>query len=59
MYVFLADSRMKVISYDVLLFFFLAPLEKGSKLEELVKGIRTRKGLKPDIPALDNFYDKL
>ena len=58
MYVFLADSQMKLISYDVLLF-FLAPLEKGSKLEELVKGIRTRKGLKPDIPALDNFYDKL
>ena len=25
---------------------FLAPLDKGSKLEELVKSIRTRKGLK-------------
>lgn len=25
---------------------FLAPLDKGSKIEELVKGIRTRKGLK-------------
>jgi hypothetical protein len=24
----------------------LAPLDKGSKIEELVKGIRTRKGLK-------------
>jgi len=36
-----------------------SPLEKGSKLEELVKGIRTRKGLKPDIPPLDTYYDKL
>ena len=36
-----------------------SPLEKGSKLEELVKGIRIRKGLKPEIPALDTYYDKL
>ncbi|KAH9835901.1 eukaryotic translation elongation factor 2 [Rhodofomes roseus] len=36
-----------------------SPLEKGSKLEELVRGIRTRKGLKPDIPSLDTYYDKL
>ncbi|KAG1749769.1 P-loop containing nucleoside triphosphate hydrolase protein [Suillus paluster] len=36
-----------------------SPLEKGTKLEELVKGIRVRKGLKPDIPALDYYYDKL
>ncbi|KAH9065612.1 P-loop containing nucleoside triphosphate hydrolase protein [Lactarius vividus] len=35
------------------------PLEKGSKIEEMVKGIRTRKGLKPDIPPLDTYYDKL
>ncbi|KAA1467788.1 P-loop containing nucleoside triphosphate hydrolase protein [Dentipellis sp. KUC8613] len=35
------------------------PIEKGSKLEELVRGIRTRKGLKPDIPPLDTYYDKL
>ncbi|EJD47957.1 eukaryotic translation elongation factor 2 [Auricularia subglabra TFB-10046 SS5] len=35
------------------------PLEKGSKLETLVTGIRTRKGLKPEIPSLDNYYDKL
>ncbi|KIM88726.1 hypothetical protein PILCRDRAFT_813700 [Piloderma croceum F 1598] len=35
------------------------PLDKGSKLEELVKSIRTRKGLKPDIPPLDTYYDKL
>ncbi|EMD41854.1 hypothetical protein CERSUDRAFT_110414 [Gelatoporia subvermispora B] len=36
-----------------------SPLDKGSKIEELVKSIRTRKGLKPDIPALDTYYDKL
>ncbi|TFY66409.1 hypothetical protein EVG20_g4685 [Dentipellis fragilis] len=36
-----------------------SPIEKGSKLEELVVGIRTRKGLKPEIPALDTYYDKL
>ncbi|KLO10110.1 P-loop containing nucleoside triphosphate hydrolase protein [Schizopora paradoxa] len=36
-----------------------SPLEKGSKLEELVTGIRTRKGLKPEIPSLDTYYDKL
>ncbi|KAK7695354.1 Elongation factor 2 [Cerrena zonata] len=36
-----------------------SPLEKGSKLEEVVRGIRVRKGLKPEIPALDSFYDKL
>ncbi|KAF8899125.1 P-loop containing nucleoside triphosphate hydrolase protein [Infundibulicybe gibba] len=35
------------------------PLEKGSKIEELVTKIRTRKGLKPEIPALDTYYDKL
>jgi elongation factor 2 len=35
------------------------PIEKGSKLEEMVKTIRTRKGLKPDIPPLDTYYDKL
>jgi len=36
-----------------------SPLDKGSKLEELVRSIRTRKGLKPDIPPLDTYYDKL
>ncbi|KAJ6594840.1 P-loop containing nucleoside triphosphate hydrolase protein [Mycena capillaripes] len=36
-----------------------SPLEKGSKLEELVTKIRTRKGLNPTIPALDNYLDKL
>jgi len=36
-----------------------SPLEKGSKLAELVTTIRVRKGLKPDIPPLDTYYDKL
>ncbi|GJJ09609.1 Elongation factor 2 [Clathrus columnatus] len=35
------------------------PIEKGSKLEQLVVGIRTRKGLKPEIPSVDAYYDKL
>lgn len=35
------------------------PMEKGSKAEALVEAIRKRKGLKPGIPALDNFIDKL
>jgi len=43
----------------VLTVYFLAPTEKGSKLETLVQGIRTRKGLKPEIPPLDTYYDKL
>ncbi|KAG5642950.1 Elongation factor 2 [Asterophora parasitica] len=36
-----------------------SPLEKGSKLEKIVTKIRTRKGLKTDIPALDTYHDKL
>ncbi|KZP04533.1 elongation factor 2 [Athelia psychrophila] len=36
-----------------------SPLDKGSKLEELTRSIRVRKGLKPDIRALDIYYDKL
>lgn len=39
--------------------YLAAPLDKGSKIEELVRNIRTRKGLKPDIPPLDTYYDKL
>jgi elongation factor 2 len=31
------------------------PTEKGSKLEQLAKDIRTRKGLKPDVPTVDMF----
>jgi len=35
------------------------PLAEGSKANEIVNTIRKRKGLKPGIPALDNFIDKL
>ena len=38
--------------------FVLACLDKGSKLEELVTEIRVRKGLKPEIPPLDTYYDR-
>ena len=34
-------------------------LEEGSKANVLVESIRKRKGLKPGIPALDNYVDKL
>ncbi|KAJ3414870.1 Elongation factor 2 [Chytridiales sp. JEL 0842] len=36
-----------------------SPLEKGSKVEEIVHNVRKRKGLKVEIPGLDNYYDKL
>merc|ERR1719473_830991 len=35
------------------------PLEEGSKANALVETIRKRKGLKPGIPLLENFTDKL
>jgi len=35
------------------------PMEEGSKANLLVESIRKRKGLKPGIPALENFVDKL
>jgi len=35
------------------------PHEAGSKAEELVRQIRTRKGLKADIPTFNTFIDKL
>jgi len=35
------------------------PLEPGAKANDIVEAIRKRKGLKPGIPALDNFIDKL
>jgi len=35
------------------------PLEEGSKAQILCQTVRTRKGLKPVVPALDNFVDKL
>jgi len=35
------------------------PLDLTGKLNEVVLGIRKRKGLKPEIPGLDNYVDKL
>jgi elongation factor 2 len=35
------------------------PLEAGTKANDIVEAIRKRKGLKPGIPGIDNFYDKL
>ena len=35
------------------------PYEAGSKGAGLVETIRARKGLRPGIPGLDNFIDKL
>ena len=35
------------------------PLDKMDKSFEIVKNIRKRKGLKEDIPGIENFYDKL
>lgn len=35
------------------------PLEEGSKCAAIVEQIRARKGLKPGVPALDGFIDKL
>jgi len=35
------------------------PMEVDSKANELVERIRKRKGLKPGVPDLTNFVDKL
>jgi len=35
------------------------PLEVGSKANDIVEAIRKRKGLKPGVPPLENFIDKL
>eukprot|EP00158_Paraphelidium_tribonemae_P006078 Partr_v1_DN27666_c0_g1_i1_m64711 putative Elongation factor len=35
------------------------PLESGNKVYDIVKGVRVRKGLKDEVPGLDNYYDKL
>ncbi|KNC86320.1 elongation factor 2 [Sphaeroforma arctica JP610] len=35
------------------------PLEEGSQANKIVCDTRVRKGLKPDIPPFDYFYDKL
>lgn len=44
-------DHWKIVSGD--------PLEAGSKALELVTSVRERKGLTPEIPPLDRFYDKL
>ncbi|KAI0219235.1 translation elongation factor 2, partial [Massospora cicadina] len=36
-----------------------SPLEAGTKVEQIVKEVRKRKGLVEEIPPLDRFYDKL
>jgi len=35
------------------------PFESNTKAGQLVDAIRKRKGLKPGIPELENFIDKL
>eukprot|EP00180_Rhodochaete_pulchella_P001928 Plantae.Rhodophyta-Rhodochaete_pulchella.ctg2905.p2 GENE.Plantae.Rhodophyta-Rhodochaete_pulchella.ctg2905~~Plantae.Rhodophyta-Rhodochaete_pulchella.ctg2905.p2 ORF type:complete len:231 (+),score=43.73 Plantae.Rhodophyta-Rhodochaete_pulchella.ctg2905:37-693(+) len=35
------------------------PLDPTDKVAELVKSIRLRKGIKENIPGLDNFFDRL
>jgi len=35
------------------------PLEAGSKVEQIVKAVRKRKGLTEEIPPLDRYLDKL
>lgn len=32
------------------------PLEEGNKVFDIIKDVRVRKGLKPEIPALSNYY---
>jgi len=34
-------------------------MDATSKAGQIVAGIRKRKGLKPGIPPLDDFFDKL
>lgn len=36
-----------------------SPLEAGSKVKDIIKNIRKRKGLSEDVPPLDRFLDKL
>ena len=38
--------------------FAIAALESGSKLADLVAKIRLRKGLRPEVPPLENFNDR-
>ncbi|KAL0210844.1 hypothetical protein P9112_009142 [Eukaryota sp. TZLM1-RC] len=36
-----------------------SPFEENTKQWEIVRGVRTRKGLDPQIPGLDKFFDRL
>jgi len=36
-----------------------SPLEEGTKANQICEAIRKRKGLKPGIPSIENFIDKL
>jgi hypothetical protein len=35
------------------------PLEEGNKVYDIIRDVRVRKGLVPEIPGMDKFYDKL
>jgi hypothetical protein len=35
------------------------PRDPAEKVSEIVKAIRKRKGLKEEIPGIDNYFDKL
>jgi len=50
------SKSFTMIYIIVLIMLFIAPLDKGSKLEELVKSIRTRKGLKVSYSWLSFTY---
>ena len=36
-----------------------SPLDASTKPGQIVKEMRTRKGLKPEVPGYENYYDKL
>ncbi|KAF2456243.1 P-loop containing nucleoside triphosphate hydrolase protein [Lineolata rhizophorae] len=36
-----------------------SPLDKSTKPGQIVEEMRKRKGLKPEVPGVDNYYDKL
>jgi len=35
------------------------PLDADSQAQEIIMGIRTRKGLKQEMPNFNDYYDKL
>ena len=36
-----------------------SPLDKTTKPGQIVEEMRKRKGIKPEVPGYDNYYDKL